>query len=146
MRVGANLPKIDTSRSRLLSVTTTAHINSRGKAREVLTFYSKAFNGDVTIAAYTDIHAVEDPSQADQVAWEQVTAPNGFRVMAYDVQPSKAFDTGKNAYFIALRGDDTNEIERMWNGLADGATILTPLAPAPFAPFYGMLTDRYGVT
>jgi len=34
-----------------------------------------------------------------------------------------------------------------WDGLADGATtILIPLAPAPFAPLYGMLTDRYGIT
>jgi PhnB protein len=34
----------------------------------------------------------------------------------------------------------------MWNGLADGATVRSPLAPAPSAPLYGMLTDRYGVT
>lgn len=129
-----------------MSVTTTAHINSRGKAREILDFYSRAFNGDTTIATYTDIHAVEDPSQADQVAWGQVTAPNGFRVMAYDVQPSKDFNAGRNAYYIALRGDDAGEIQQMWDGLADGATILTPLAPAPFASLYGMLTDRYGVT
>ena len=129
-----------------MSVTTTAHINTRGNARELLDFYARAFDGEVTAATYTDIHAVEQPSQADQVAWGQVTAPNGFRVMAYDVQPSKAFDHGENAYYIALRGDDTDEIQRMWDGLADGATVLTPLAPAPFAALYGMLTDRYGVT
>jgi PhnB protein len=129
-----------------MSVTTTAHINSRGKAREILDFYSKAFDGDVVIATYTDIHAVEDPSQADQVAWGQVTAPNGFRVMAYDVQPAKKFNAGENAYYLALRGDDPDEIQHMWDGLTDGATVLTPLAPAPFAPLYGMLTDRYGVT
>ena len=129
-----------------MSVTTTAHINSRGQARDMLDFYARAFHGDVTIATYTDIHAVEDPSQASQVAWGQVTAPNGFRVMAYDVQPSKAFDAGENAYYIALRGDDPDEIQHLWDGLTDGATISTPLAPAPFAPLYGMLTDRFGVT
>jgi PhnB protein len=129
-----------------MSVATTAHINSRGQAREMLDFYGEAFDGDVVIATYTDIHAVEDPSQAEQVAWGQVTAPNGFRVMAYDVQPSKSFNAGENAYYIALRGDDTDELQHMWDGLANGATIHTPLAPAPFAPLYGMLTDRYGVT
>jgi PhnB protein len=129
-----------------MSVTTTAHINSRGHAREILDFYAEAFDGDVVIATYTDIHAVEDPSQAGQVAWGQVTAPNGFRIMAYDVQPSKNFAAGENAYYIALRGDDTDEIRHMWDGLADGASIAAPLAPAPFAPLYGMLTDRFGVT
>ena len=129
-----------------MSVTTTTHINSRGQARDMLDFYAKAFHGEVTIATYTDIHAVETPSQADQVAWGQVTAPNGFRIMAYDVQPSKPFAAGENAYYIALRGDDPTETQHMWDGLADGATIHTPLAPAPFAPLYGMLTDRFGVT
>jgi PhnB protein len=129
-----------------MSVTTTAHINTRGNAREMLTFYATVFDGDVVIATYSDIHAVEDPRQADQVAWGQVTAPNGFRIMAYDVQTSKAFDAGRNAYYIALRGDDTGEVQHLWDGLADGASIATPLAPAPFAPLYGMLTDRYGVT
>jgi PhnB protein len=129
-----------------MSVTTTAHINARGNARELLNFYAKAFDGEVIVATYSDIHAVEEPSQTDQVAWGQVTGPNGFRVMAYDVQPSKPFNRGENAYYIALRGNDTDEIQRMWNGLADEATVLTPLAPAPFAPLYGMLTDRYGVT
>ena len=129
-----------------MSVTTTAHINSRGQARDMLHFYAKAFHGEVTIATYTDIHAVEDPSQAGQVAWGQVTASNGFRIMAYDVQPSKTFDAGENAYYVALRGDDRDEIQHLWDGLTNGATILTPLAPAPFAPLYGMLTDRFGVT
>lgn len=129
-----------------MTVTTTAHVNSRGHARELLEFYRSAFDGEVTIATYADIHAVEDPAQADQVAWGQVTAPNGFRVMAYDVQSSRDFDPGRNAFYIALRGTDTDEIQHMWDGLADGATIATPLAPAPFAPLYGMLTDRYGVT
>lgn len=66
--------------------------------------------------------------------------------MAYDVQPVKDFDHGTNAFYIALRGTDTNEIQHIWDGLAHGATVLTPLAPAPFAPLYGMLTDRYGIT
>jgi PhnB protein len=38
-------------------------------------------------------------------------------------------------------------MKAQWQGLANGAaSILIPLAPAPFAPLYGMLTDRFGVT
>ena len=56
--------------------------------------------------------------------------------MAYDVQPSKRYD-----------GTDGDEIQPLWDALAETATtILVPLAPAPFAPLYGMLTDRYAVT
>ena len=129
-----------------MSIQTTAHINFRGEARAALEFYRSVFDGVITIATFADIHAVEAPAQADQVAWGQVEAPSGFRVMAYDVQPSKGFNAGENAFYIALRGTDVGEIKARWDALADGATILAPLAPAPFAPLYGMLTDRFGVT
>lgn len=65
-----------------MSVSTTAHVNFRGQAREALEFYQSVFGGDVSIATYTDIHAVEDPAQADHVAFGRGDAPNGFRIMA----------------------------------------------------------------
>jgi PhnB protein len=129
-----------------MSIATTAHINFRGQARDALAFYESVFGGKAMIATYADIHQVEDPEQADSVAWGQVEAPDGFRVMAYDVQTAKPYDQGQNAFYIALRGTDASEIQTRWNSLAEGATILTPLAPATFAPLYGMLTDRFGVT
>ena len=42
---------------------------------------------------------------------------------------------------------DTDEVTARWESLADNArATLIPLGPAPFAPLYGMLTDRYGIT
>jgi hypothetical protein len=46
--------------------------------------------------------------------------------MAYDVQPSKGYNPGENAFSITLQGDDPDEIKAQWDGLADGATILIP--------------------
>jgi PhnB protein len=54
---------------------------------------------------------------------------------------------GSGAAVITLQGSDAEEIKALWDALSDGATtILAPLAPAAFAPLYGMLTDRFGVT
>lgn len=130
-----------------MSVLTTAHVNFRGQAREALTFYHSVFGGEIAVATYADIHAVEDPAQADQVAFGRVTAANGFDIMAYDVQSSKPFDAGQNAFYITLQSSDATEVQAGWDALADGAhQVLIPLAPSPFAPLYGMLTDRFGVT
>lgn len=130
-----------------MSVRTTTHVNFRGQAREALEFYKAVFGGEITVATYADIHAVEEPDQTDQVAFGRVDAPNGFTIMAYDVQPSKGHDPGENPFYITLQGTDGDEIQPLWDALAAAATtILIPLAPAPFAPLYGMLADRYGVT
>jgi hypothetical protein len=51
---------------------------------------------DTSIAAYADIRAVEKTSQADHVAFGRVDAPDGFQIMAYDVQPWKAYNPGEN--------------------------------------------------
>ncbi len=130
-----------------MSVTTTTHVNFRGQAREALEYYRSVFGGEISVASYADIHSAEDPAHADHVAFGRLDAPNGFTIMAYDVQPSKDYDPGVNPFYITLHGTDGDEITSLWNGLAESAaTVLTPLAPAPFSPLYGMLTDRYGVT
>jgi PhnB protein len=129
-----------------MTVTTTAHVNFRGQAREALSFYQSVFGGDLSLATYTDIHSVESQEQADHIAFGRVKATNGFDIMAYDVQPSKGYNPGENTFYVTLQGNDPDEIRAQWDGLANGATILIPLAPAPFAPLYGMVTDRFGVT
>ena len=129
-----------------MSVTSTLHVNFRGNARAALEFYHSVFGGDVVIAPYGDVAAGQDPDQAEQVAWGQVSAPSRFSVMAYDVQNSLAWDRGENSYYHALRGSDAEEITRYWNALAETGTVLHPLGPAVFSPLYGKLTDRFGVT
>jgi PhnB protein len=130
-----------------MSVQTTAHINFNGEARTVLEFYKSVFGGETAIATYSDIHAAENETHADQIAFGRLTAPNGFDLMAYDVQPSKKFERGENSFYITLEGNDAEEIKNLWEALSvEAKAILIPLAPALFAPLYGMLTDRFGIT
>lgn len=125
-------------------INVTNHLNFRGDARAALEFYQSVFGGD--IITYKDAHNVQDPSEADQVMWGQVAAPNGFRVMAYDVPSQMPWDQGKNAFFASVRGDSDKEITALWEKLSHGATVAQPLAPSGWAPLYGMLTDRFGIT
>jgi PhnB protein len=89
---------------------------------------------------------VQDPAEADQVMWGQVVAPSGARLMAYDVPAATAHDAGTIPFFVSLRGDDADEVATLWAGLVDGATVLQDLGPSGWAPLYGMLRDRFGVT
>lgn len=128
-----------------MTISTTPHINLRGTARAALGFYHAVFGGEIALVSYADAHAVSDPAEKDQIMWGQVSAP-GFRVMAYDVPGQRPWSSGDAPYFISVRGDAAGEVTAIWEKLADGATIIVPLAPAGWSPLYGMLKDRFGVT
>ncbi|MGY5882960.1 VOC family protein [Modestobacter lacusdianchii] len=129
-----------------MSVQTTTHLNFRGDARAALEHYRSVFGGDLAVVTYADAGAVQDPAEADQVMWGQVAAESGFRVMAYDVPGSLPYAPGERPFFVSVRGEDADEVTRYWQALSEGATVVQPLAPAGWAPLYGMLTDRFGVT
>lgn len=129
-----------------MSVNTTPHLNFRGDARAALEFYQSAFGGDLVVTTYGDMGGAEDPAEADLVVWGQVAAPNGFRVMAYDVPASRPWSRGEDPFFVSVRGDDPEELTAAWKRLAEDATVIQPLGPSAWATLYGMVKDRFGVT
>ncbi len=129
-----------------MSVKVVPHLNLRGDARAALEFYRSVFGGELTIVTYRDAHSIQDPAEADQVMWGQVAASSGFRVMAYDVPSSRPWSPGEAPFFVSLRGETAEEIRGDWEKLVEGAEVLVPIAPSAWAPLYGMLKDRFGVT
>jgi PhnB protein len=124
----------------------TTHINFRGDARAALEFYRDVFGGELTVITYGAMNAVQRPEEAEQIMWGQVTAPSGFAVMAYDVPADRPYDKGIAPFFESVRGESVEDVTPIWEGLSDGATIVQELKPSPWAPAYGMLTDRFGIT
>ncbi|MFO0624481.1 MAG: VOC family protein [Polyangiales bacterium] len=129
-----------------MSVKVVPHLNLRGDARAALAFYRSVFGGELTIVTYRDAHSIQDPAEADQVMWGQVAARSGFCVMAYDVPSSRPWSPGEAPFYVSLRGETAEEIRGYWENLVEGATVLAPIAPSAWAPLYGMLKDRFGVT
>ncbi|MBO0610076.1 VOC family protein [Myceligenerans salitolerans] len=149
-----------------MAVNTVTHLNFHGEARAALEFYGEVFGGTATIITYGDFGMPAQLPDAGKVVWGQVVSGNGFRVMAYDV-PSSAGDgptSGETSgagsstrrengmtvttdpFFVSVRGDDVEEVGKLWEKLADGATVVEQYGPARWAPAFGMLTDRFGVT
>jgi PhnB protein len=101
----------------------------------------------------------KDQPGADQIVFGQVTADNGFRVMAYDVPgpavaaPARTATTRDRGmtltgepFFVSVRGETVEEVSALWDKLADGAELIEKFGPSQWAPGFGMLTDRFGVT
>ncbi|HWO62183.1 MAG TPA: VOC family protein [Umezawaea sp.] len=143
-----------------MSLNAVAHLNFHGQAREALEFYRSVFGGQLTIATYADFGMPTEVPGANNVVFGQVVADNGFRVMAYDVPggdtpagPSTPTTRRENGttitaepFFLSVRGESVDEVTPLWEGLADGATVIEPFGPARWAPAFGMLADRFGVT
>ena len=142
-----------------MSVNTVAHLNFHGEAGEALKFYQSVFGGDVQIATYGDFGMPKNLPDAEKVVFGQIVAPNGFRVMAYDVPgaeepvgvaPTTRRENGMTItdekFFLSVRGDTTDEVGAFWEKLSVGATIIEPFGPAQWAPAFGMLTDRFGTS
>ncbi|MCA2214988.1 VOC family protein [Jidongwangia harbinensis] len=142
-----------------MAITTTTHLNFRGDARAALEFYQSVFGGHLTVVTYGDFGMPNDLPGADQVVFGQVTADNGFTVMAYDVPghapaaAPAAATTRENGltltgerFFVSVRGETADEVGALWDKLADGAQIIEKYGPSQWAPGFGMLTDRFGVT
>jgi PhnB protein len=66
--------------------------------------------------------------------------------MAYDVPGRLSYSAGDKPIFVSVRGTDADEITTYWKGLSDGAAVIQDLGPSAWAPLYGMLRDRFGVT
>ncbi len=131
-----------------MTVNVVPHLNFRGNARPALEFYSSVFGGHLTVVTYADIGAPAAEAEAQQVVWGQVSASNGFQIMAYDVPASRPWSQGEDPFFVSVRSSD-GDIETVtttWGRLAEGATISAQLEASPWAVLYGMLTDKFGVT
>jgi PhnB protein len=143
-----------------MSIKTTTHLNFRGDARAALEFYQSVFGGDITIATYGDFGMPKEVPGAENVVFGQVENAEGFRVMGYDI-PGRSGGSASAAgsthrengttvtdqpFFVSVRGETLDEVERYWAGLSVGASIVEPLAASAWSPGFGMLTDSYGVT
>ncbi|ASD21510.1 bleomycin resistance protein [Cryobacterium sp. LW097] len=129
-----------------MTIHTTTHLNFRGDARAALEFYQSVFDGRLVAISYADAHRATDTAEADQILFGSVTSHDGFRIMAYDVPSAKAYAPGTIPVFVSVRGTDAAAITGYWEKLAEGATVVEPLATSQWSPLYGMLTDRFGVT
>jgi PhnB protein len=140
-----------------MGITSTAHLNFRGDARQALEFYHSIFGGQLMIATYGQFGVPQDDPnggpvtfspvdmgspEASHVAFGVVVGDNGFRVAAYDVfaatgggiagtSPETTRRAGglthDESLFLLLNGDTLDEIRPLWDKLAHGATVIAPL-------------------
>jgi PhnB protein len=120
------------------------YLSFRDTARSAMEFYRSVFGGELTISTFAELHASDDPAEADKVMHSMLTTDRDLVLMAADI-PNRMEHTIGTSFSVSLSGDDDSELRGYWDRLADGATITAPLASAPGGDSFGMLVDRFGV-
>jgi PhnB protein len=120
------------------------YISFRDTAKDAMAFYQSVFGGELTSSTFGEAGGSPDPGDQDKIMHAQLETPSGFTLMASDTPAGMEAGSGTNIS-VSLSGDDDAELRGSWDKLADGATIIVPLEPAPWGDVFGMLTDKYGV-
>jgi PhnB protein len=121
------------------------YLNFRDNARQAMEFYHSVFGGELTTSTFAEMHASEDPAEQDKIMHSQLITDNGLALMAADTPNSMDYTPGTN-FSVSLSGEDEGELRGYWDKLSDGATVTMPLERAPWGDFFGMCTDRFGVS
>lgn len=126
------------------------YLNFPGTTDEALRLYAEVFQtkllGRMTFGDAPWVGNVPEAARG-KVMHAQLALTDAVHLMASDfvegLSPG-AFVRG-NDVNLSVVASDKAEADRIFAGLADGGTVRMPLANAPWGPYFGMVTDRFGV-
>jgi len=114
-------------------------LNFDGNCRDALNFYTEVFNLEMPESIMT-----YDNTPQGRVLYASLPIA-GSNVMFSDCPEGAHYVKGNN-FALTLGIQDEAEITKIFNFFANGGTVQMPLAKTFFSEFYGMVTDKFGIT
>lgn len=113
-----------------------------GQAQEAMNFYVSLFPNS-SIRSLT-LYKKNEPGKEGSVQHATFVL-DGAQFFCIDSPPVHAFSFTPSIS-LAVSCATENEVERLFNALADGGKTLMPLSAYPFSKKFGWVTDRFGVS
>lgn len=130
-----------------------SYLNFEGNTEEVIDFYQKALDGtEIKKIKFKDFPQNPNSSLAEEELDLIMNASMKFAggiIMFSDVLPSmkksgNSFISGNNmSLTIVIK--DKSKIEKYFNGLSVGGTVIMPLTETPWSDSFGMVIDKFGI-
>jgi PhnB protein len=123
------------------------YLGFRDNAREAMDFYLSVFGGDLQRSTFAELHASDDPAEADKIMHSMLVTDGGLTLMAADTPNAMDYTPGNN-HSVSLSGDtaDDAELRGYWEKLSGSGTVTVPLEQAPWGDSFGMCVDKFGIT
>lgn len=114
-----------------------------GKCREAFTAYGKVLGSTARLVTYGETPAGGGPPQpADHIMHAYLEA-GGAVLMGSD---GPGGDGPKDSVWVSINVDAPADADRIFGELAEGGTVVMPIAETFWALRFGMLKDRFGVS
>ena len=121
----------------------TPYLHFGGNAQEALDFYSAALNAEVlNVQHYGDSPMPCDEDYKDKIMHARLAFGDNL-IMISDVFKGKPLTTEGNVD-LSLDIEDRNQIDELFNKLAEGGSIMMPLEDTFWGARFGMLKDKFG--
>jgi PhnB protein len=125
------------------------YLNFPGNAREAFSYYEGVFGTKILFAqtfGETDFAGPVSDSARDKIMHIQLPITESVHLMGSDSVPGMGGDlvVGNN-FHVSIVADDKKEADRVFQKLSEGGKVDMPLANAPWGPYFGMCTDKFGV-
>ncbi len=129
------------------------YLTFNGTCEEAFNFYKSVFGGDFPyVGRFNDMPAAEgsEPiSEADGQKIMHISLPISKEtiLMGSDTTEAygKTFQVGNN-FAISINTDSEEEAQKLFDGLSAGGTVTMPLAKTFWNAFFGMFTDKFGIS
>ncbi len=121
------------------------YIAFTGNCEEALNFYKNALAGEIkSLNRYSEVPDFSSEENKNKVMHSEFEA-EGFSFMAADEM--KAPDSAKgNRVSLSIDFDSSEEQEKVFSDLSEGAEITMPLQDTFWGARFGMLTDKFGIS
>jgi PhnB protein len=120
-----------------------------GRCEEALGFYQWVLGAEIQmLLRYKDSpdpcpDGMVPPGSEDKIMHAGLKIGDSV-VMASDGGCSGA--AGFQGFSLSIAATDGDEAARLFSGLAEGGTVAMPLGKTFFAPHFGMVKDRFGIS
>jgi PhnB protein len=132
--------------------TVNIYLTFNGNCEEAFKFYQSVFGGEFPyIGRFKDMPAGEeikfDPDEANRIMHVSLLISKETMLMGCDTggEWASGYLQGNN-FSISITADTKEEAEKLFNGLSDGGKVTMPLNKTFWADYFGVLTDKFGIS
>ncbi len=125
------------------------YINFNGNAEEAFNFYKSVFGGEFeTVVRFKDLESSEftvPENEANKIM--RIVLPIGANVLiANDVPEAMGpVSERENRSKIAINTESRAEADQIFTRLSENGEIEMPMSSSPWATYFGMFRDKYGI-